>query len=102
MSELIDLTEKCIALSFSQNIRKIGKRHMIQKQPPEVFCKKGVLRNFAKFRTPVPVSISSLYAQVFSCEFREISKYTIFTEQLWATASNNRNIDSSKSKVKRD
>ena len=22
---------------------------MIQKQPPEVFCKKGVLRNFAKF-----------------------------------------------------
>ena len=26
-------------------------------------------------------------AQVFSCEFREISKDTFFTEHLWATAS---------------
>ena len=26
-------------------------------------------------------------AQVFSCEFYEISKNTFFTEQLWATAS---------------
>ena len=26
-------------------------------------------------------------AQVFSCEFREISKNTFFTEHLWATAS---------------
>ena len=25
-------------------------------------------------------------AQVFSCEFREISKNTFFTEYLWATA----------------
>ena len=22
---------------------------LVQKQPPEMFCKKGVLRNFAKF-----------------------------------------------------
>ena len=27
-------------------------------------------------------------AQVFSCEFREISKNTFFIEHLWATASN--------------
>ena len=32
-------------------------RHL--KQPPEVFCKKGVLRNFAKFtrKKPVPESL---------------------------------------------
>ena len=34
---------------------------------PKVFCKKGVLRNFTKFT-----------AQVFSCEFCEISKNAFF------------------------
>ena len=38
-----------------------------QKQPPEVFCKKGAPRNFE-----------------WNCE---ISKNTFFTEHLWATAS---------------
>ena len=56
-----------------------------QKQPPEVFCKKDVLRNFAKFkgkhlcqslffdfiRKETPV-------QVFSCEFCETSKNNFF------------------------
>ena len=32
-------------------------------------------------------------AQVFACEFCEISKSTFFTEYLWATASNHRSID---------
>ena len=49
----------------------------LQKQPREVFCKKGVFRNFAKFRkAPVPKSIArqncnlirkETLAQVFSC-----------------------------------
>ena len=52
---------------------------------PEVFCKKGVLRNFAKF-TGKPLCQSLFFnkvpskkgtlAQVFSCEFCEISKDT--------------------------
>ena len=43
---------------------------------PEVFCKEGVLKNFAKIhrKTPVPETM----AQVFSCEFCEISKNTFF------------------------
>ena len=56
-----------------------------QKQPPEVFCKKhlgqslpGAASNFIKKET---------LAQVFSCEFCEISKNTFFTEHVWATAS---------------
>ena len=59
---------------------------------PEVFCKKSVLRNFAKFtgkfrkihrKTPKKESL----AQVFPCEFCEISKNTFFIEHLRATAS---------------
>ena len=71
-----------------------------QKQPPEVFCKKGVLRNFAKFagkhlcqsfflnkiaglRPATLKKRGSGMAQVFSCEFCVISKNTFFIEQLW-------------------
>ena len=49
---------------------------------PELFCKKGVLRNFAKF-TGKHLCQSLFFnketlAQVFSCEFCEISKNTFF------------------------
>ena len=43
---------------------------------PELFCQKGVLKNFESL------------AQVFSCEFCKISKNTFFTEHLRTTASN--------------
>ena len=64
--------------------------------------KKGVLRNFAKstrkhlrqglFFNKVAGSACSFIkketlAQVFSCEFSEISKNIFFTEHVWATAS---------------
>ena len=52
----------------------------------EVFCKKGVLRNFAKFlRVSFLIKLQAstsnfvkkeILAQVFSCEFCEISKTT--------------------------
>ena len=59
-------------------------------QPPEVFCKKGVLRNFAKFtgkhlcQRPASLLKKTL-AQLLSCEFREIFKNTFFTEHHLAT-----------------
>ena len=50
--------------------------------------KKGVLRNFAKFTGAACNFIKKeILAQVFSCEFCEISKNTFFTEHVWATAS---------------
>ena len=56
--------------------------------------KKGVLKSFTKFTGEHLRQILFLttlskkrLAQVFSCEFCEISKNTIFTEQLRATAS---------------
>ena len=47
---------------------------------PEVFCKKGVYRNFTKLRLQT-------LAQVFSCEFCEISKNTFFNRTPLLAAS---------------
>ena len=69
-----------------------------QKQPLEVFCRKSALRNFAKLT--VKHLYQSLFfkkllkgtlVQVFYSEFFEISKNTIFTKHIWATASGTRN-----------
>ena len=77
-----------------------------QKQPPDVFFKEGVLRNFAKFaRKHLCQSLffnkdaglqlvcnfikKETLAQVLSCEFCEISKNTFFKQHPWATASDN-------------
>ena len=65
---------------------------------PEVFCKEGVLKNFAKL-TGKHLRQSLFFnkvaggachfikketlAQVFSCEFCEIFKNTFFIEYLW-------------------
>ena len=73
-----------------------------QKQPPEVFYKKDVLRNFAKF-TGKHLCQSLFFnkvagqacnfikketlAQMFSCEFCEISQNTFFIEHLLTAAS---------------
>ena len=52
--------------------------------------KKDVLRNFAKFTGKHLCNFikKETMAQMFSCEFCEVSKNTFFTEHLWTTASN--------------
>ena len=80
-----------------------GKLVPQQKQPPEYSMKKGVLGNFTQFTgknlcqslffnkfaglRPATLSKKQTWAQVFSCEFCEISKKTFFIEHLWAIAS---------------
>ena len=74
----------------------------IRSSRPEVFCEKGVLRNFEKTQENTCARVSFLIscraeacnfikkealAQVFSCEFYEISKNIFFTEHLRTTAS---------------
>ena len=69
---------------------------------PEVFCKKGVLRNFAKFTGKHLYQIrffnkvaglacnfvkKESLAQVFFCEFCEISKNTVFYRTLQVASS---------------
>ena len=70
----------------------------LQTQPLEVFCKKSVLINFAKFTgkhlcqslpfnkvaglRPATLLKKETLAKVVSYEFREISKNTFFTEHL--------------------
>ena len=70
---------------------------------PEVFCKKKVFleisQNSQEYTcarvslliklqaSPATLLKKETQAQLFSCEFCEISKNTLFTEQLWATVS---------------
>ena len=77
-------------LMLIQNLAKYLRwsclRKCLQHQPPEVFCKKSVPRNFSKF-TEKHLCRSLLFkketlAQVFSWEFWEISKNTLFTKHL--------------------
>ena len=70
----------------------VEKTFIFRSSPPDVFCKKGVLRNLigkhlrqslffnkaAGFRPE-----KEALAQVFSCGFCKISKNTFFTEHLW-------------------
>ena len=53
-------------------LRGVFRCFYFQKQPSEVFCRKGVLREACNF-----IKKEAL-AQVFSCEFCEISKNTFF------------------------
>ena len=64
-----------------------------------MFCKNDVLRNFTRFTgkhlcqslffNKVNFIKKETLAQVFFCEFYEISKNTFFKEHLWTTASVN-------------
>ena len=66
-----------------------------QKQPPEVFYKKAVFRNFAIFTEKhecqslllIKFYEKETLTQVFSCEYCELSKNTYFEERLQMTAS---------------
>ena len=62
--------------------------------------KKGVLRNFAKFTGKhlcqslffnKVAGFKESLAQLFSCEFCELSKNNFFTEHLWTTTSVDQN-----------
>ena len=71
--------------------------NLFQKQSPDIFCKKGVLRNFTKFtgkhlyQSLQPKAFNFIkketLAQMFSCEFCEIFKNTFFAKCLQTTAS---------------
>ena len=87
-----------------QRIVRLHNNVEIQKQPPEVFYEKDVLRNFAKltekhlcqglFLIKLQTQAFNFIkketvAQVFSYEVRKMSKNTFFTEHLRTTASRN-------------
>ena len=69
--------------------------NFVLKQPPEMFYKKCVLKNFAKFtwnhqyqslffnKVACNFITTETLAQVISCEFCEIFKNNFFTEYLW-------------------
>ena len=95
--DVADCTSKLTILILS-NIS----RNKEKKQPPEVFCKKGVLRNLTKF-TGKHLCQSLFFNRVagaacnfikkrflhrcFPVNFAKIFKNTYFTKHLWTTAS---------------
>ena len=61
-----------------------------EEQPPEVFFKKVVLTNFAKFTGKhlcQSLFFNRLYYRFFPVNFTEICRTTLFTKHRWATAS---------------
>ena len=56
-------------------LQRINNKKVIKRRSsrPAVFCKKGVIRNFAKFTGKHLCQSLFLMAQVFSCEFCETS-----------------------------
>ena len=58
---------------------------ILQKQQPEVFCKKRCSKKFGEIHSLRPATLlkKEILALVFSCEFYEISQNTFFTEHLW-------------------
>ena len=71
-----------------QALREITEVKMSRGSRPEVFSKKGVLRNFAKFTGKHLCQrlffnkVAGALAQVFSYKFCEIAKNTFFTKHL--------------------
>ena len=83
-------SKQLFQIAFFQNTNGwANRKSQTQKQPPpEVFCKKSCSYQFHKIHRPQACNFikKEALAQVFSCEFCEISKNTFFTEHLWATA----------------
>ena len=92
------IATSCFSRAFITNFSVFNSdSYCSQKQPPEVFCNKGALRN-SQEKTCVRVSfLIKLQAEVsnfikketlgrmFFCEFCEISKNTFFKEHLRTT-----------------
>ena len=77
-------------LTSESNQRKVHFFYQIFRiSRPQVFCKKGLRRHFAKLTgknlclRPATLLKKETLAQVFSCEFCEIFKNTFITKHLW-------------------
>ena len=87
----------CIVFSFSNNRYWLRRSSICRRNHRRCSVRKGVLNNFSKFKGKHRIQSEcgkacnfikkETLAQVFSCEFWEISKNTFFTEHLQVTAS---------------
>ena len=78
---------KALHLRCSRGTGHASTISMVRSSRLEVFCKKGVLRNFAKFTgkhlCQSPFIKKEALVQVFSCEFCEILRTRFFKKHLW-------------------
>ena len=91
-----------VAEIFDNGKYKKHATNKIRSSRPKVFCKKGVLKNFAKFTGKhlcqsfffnkvaalrPAILLKKTLAQMFSCEFCEVYKSTFFHRTLLVAAS---------------
>ena len=76
---------------FSRQNNELFGENIFRSSLPELFCEKGVLKNFAKFGKhlcwKLPTLLKGTPAQVLSCELSEIFKTTYFVKHLKTSAS---------------
>ena len=71
-------------------LQRINNKKVIKcRSCPEVFCKKDIVRNFAKFTGKQLFQSLFLMAQVLSCDFCEILKNTFSYRKYPVAASEN-------------
>ena len=69
--------------------KKTVMKRNLKKQPPEVFCKKGVLKNFAKFtgkqlcQSLFFNKVGGLWHSCFPVNFVILLRTPFFKEHLW-------------------
>ena len=63
-------------------ISQITAKAFFRSSRPDVFCKKGVLKSFAKF-TGKHLCQRLFFNKEFSCEFAKFLRTPFFTEHLW-------------------
>ena len=82
----------CSAAALNKsNLQRINNKKIIKRRRsrPEVFCKKGVVRNVAKFTGKQLYQSLILMTKVSFCEFREILKNTFSYRTSPVAASEN-------------
>ena len=76
---------------FSRQNNELFGENIFRSSLPELFCEKGVLKNFAKFGKhlcwKLPTLLKGTPAQVLSCELSEIFKTTYIVKHLKTSAS---------------
>ena len=92
-------SEECSYKTSFQKCRSSRLQMFFRSSHPEVFCKRGVLRNFTKFTgkhlcwSPFLIQLEVMKdcsfnkkgnpTQVFSCEYHKVFKNSFFMEHLW-------------------
>ena len=73
----LNIHHESVLLWFPKVCNSILRKQLVPKQPPEVFCKKSILRNFAKFTG------KHLCESLYFNKFAGLRPATLLKQRLW-------------------